>query len=132
MSDEPQKYYLGHLDKEVIIVSRFKHESMGEENEYVVVFDGSWFHVTNEVSLKPLEETRWEKRKKQLQAEINNLELKKKDTIKRIKSEAVESLANRMKLNAVFATGADKKLTQVGVLMAQELEKIIESKTDLV
>lgn len=123
---EPQKFYLGYLDKEVIIVSRFTHKKHDNEQEYVVVSDGDWFHVTSEVNLKPIEETRWYKRKKQLESQIQDLEKQKEAKIKEIKNKALKKIVMNMKLNSVFADAKDKKLTQIGLAIAEKLEEMIE------
>lgn len=124
MIDKPQKYYIEYEEKEVIVIHEFK--DMGDD--FVVVATGDGRKVYRKGDLKRWEDTRWFRRKEQFNKEIARLEENKKKIIEKLKKEAVDGLVARMKINSVFATGKDIKMTQIGLVIAAELEKIIETK----
>ncbi len=108
-------------NQEVLVINSFTFK----DREWFVITDNDgYFQVISKEELKPFEQSWSYKRQETIKKEIEALELTKKNKIDEIKKKAVESLSFRLKINTVF--GKDAKLTDIGLVISQELEKLID------
>jgi predicted Zn-dependent protease len=106
-------------DREVQIINEFTDEN----TEYCVYsFVDGWgdFKVTAKSNLQKEEDTYSYKRNKHLE----ELDRKIDEKTREIQDKAIKTLASRIKLNSAFQ---DTKTGYAGLLIAEELEKIIKN-----